>query len=35
MIQRHGSVWTTEAKKSLVEKLKPNDPIRQQILSLK
>lgn len=35
MIVRHGPLWTKEAKKSFTEKLKPNDPIRTAILSLK
>jgi hypothetical protein len=34
MIRRHGSLWTTEAKKSLAEKLGKNDPRRKQILEL-
>ena len=34
MIQRHGEIWTTEAKKSLVEKLGKSDPMRTKILSL-
>jgi hypothetical protein len=35
MILRYPSIWTTEAKKSFVEKLNVNDPIRRTILSLK
>lgn len=35
MIIRNGHLWTTEAKKSLVEKLNKNDPRRNQILKLK
>ena len=34
MICRNGSLWTTEAKKSLVEKLSKKDPRRTRILSL-
>ena len=34
MIQRHGEIWTTEAKKSLVEKLGKRDRMRTKILSL-
>jgi len=34
MIVRHGSLWTTGAKKSLTEKLGKNDPVRKQILAL-
>jgi len=33
-IFRHGSVWTTEAKKSFCEKLSPSDPRRKRILNL-
>jgi hypothetical protein len=35
MIVRYSSLWTPEVKKKFVRKLKPNDPIRQIILSLK
>jgi hypothetical protein len=34
MILRHGNLWTTEAKKSLTEKLSKSDPKRTQILAL-
>lgn len=35
MILSHPSLWNTEAKKSLTEKLAKNDPLRNQILNLK
>ena len=35
MILSHPSLWNTEAKKSLTEKLAKNDPLRTQILNLK
>jgi hypothetical protein len=34
MILRNGSLWSTEAKKSLVKKLNKNDPKRKEILLL-
>ena len=34
MIVRHGDLWTTEAKKSLVEKLPKSNPWRGRILTL-
>jgi hypothetical protein len=34
MILRHGNFWTTEAKKSLTEKLSKSDPKRTQIMAL-
>jgi hypothetical protein len=34
MILRHGNLWTTEAKKSLTEKLSKSAPMRTQILAL-
>jgi DNA alkylation repair enzyme len=35
MIVRHGPIWTTEAKKSLTEKLSISNSMRKTILSLK
>jgi len=34
VITKHSLVWNLEAKKSISEKLAPNDPLRKQIMSL-
>lgn len=35
MVLKHGSLWTTEAKKSLTEKMSKTDPRKKQSMSLK